>query len=334
MILRRSLNLVAVAALVSVGVAVVVLNQASAHSPSISTSCEAGSAHGETGLRSYHGENTVQIWVDGVNVVDSSFNRTYHSTSDLGDPNVKHTYRVRVVAADDEDFKDGWSVDTTRESEPCEPESTSTTHAPVKVIICEETGNREHPHRQITVDDDAIVNTDGHDGHKDDIIPPFAGYSGKNWDSSHRETYDNDCEEGHGGSTSTSGPETTDPESTDPESTDPEDSVPASTTSTTLAPTTTTTPAVVTTTSVQDGGAPVTTIAATTTTEAATTTTIRASEAATTTVAATTTTVKSGLPTSGGAPAPMALLAAFGVLLGFIMTMFARRRQQPSAAAE
>lgn len=329
MVLRRSLNLVAVAALVSVGVAVVVLNEASAHSPSISTSCDSGTSHGETGLRSYHGENTVQIWVDGVNVVDSSFKRSYHSTSDLGDPNVKHTYRVRVVAADDEDFKDGWSVDTTRESEPCEPESTSSTHAPIKVIICHETGSADHPYRQITVDDDSIVHSEGHDGHTDDIIPPFSGYSGKNWDASHRETYNNDCEEGHGGSTSTSGPETTDPESTDPE-----ESVPASTTSTTSAPTTTTTVPVVTTTSVRDGGAPVTTIAATTTTEAATTTTIRASEAVTTTVAVTTTTVKSGLPTSGGEPAPLAFLAALGVLFGFIMTMFARRRQQPSPATE
>jgi hypothetical protein len=332
MILRRSLNLAAVAALVSVGVAVVVLGSASAHSPYVATSCDAGAAQGETSLKDYHGENHVQIWVDGVSVVDATFNRSYHNLSDLGDPSVAHTYRVRVVAQDDEDFKDGWSVDDTKESHDCEPESTSSTHPHDQVKICEETTKGDNPPMAISVDQNSVLTMNGHDGHADDIIPPFPGYPGKNWDQKHREAYDNDCHDVDHGTTTTSSPE-----SSVPDSSEPEDSVPYTTAPTTTVPVTTvpatTVPAATTTT--QDSGTPVTTAPASTTTEAATTTTIRQSGGPTTSAPPTTTTTpKSGLPTSGGTPGPTMVLGALGLLIGLGMTLFARRRRQASAVAE
>ncbi len=332
MVLRRSLNLVAVAALVSVGVAVVVLGQASAHSPYIVTSCETGEAQGETSLKAYHGTNEVQIWVDGVSVVDTTFEHDYHNLSALGDPNVKHTYRVRVVAQDDEDFKDGWSVDRTKESDHCEPESTSSTHPPVKIVICEETSNPAHPHRPMTVDEDSIEMTDGHDGHSHDIIPPFTGYPGKNWDSSDREIYDNDCKDMDHESTTTSGPEvsappTSGPKNSVPYTSVPYTSVPASSTTSTSVPGSTS-PTVV-----QDSGTPVTTVPPSTTTSPATTTTVRASEAPTTTTAVTTT-IPGDLPTSGGSPGPTLVLGAFGVLLGLGLILLARIRRLVAVVPE
>ena len=52
MILRRSLNLLGVATLVSIGVAVAIQSDASAHTPYIVTSCKSGDSMGETGLKS------------------------------------------------------------------------------------------------------------------------------------------------------------------------------------------------------------------------------------------------------------------------------------------
>ena len=342
---RRSLNLVAVAALVSVGVAAVVLDQASAHSPSMSTSCGAGEVHGEIGLKGYHGENKVQVWVDGAKVIDGKFKNSYHSRSDLGDPKVKHTYRVRVEAKDDEDFKDGWSVDITKESRECTPDPTTSSSAPIRVEICEGSSGSSHSYRSMNVSSDVVMSTSGHDAHKYDIIPPFEGYPGKNWDKEHREVYSHDCEETEYTSPSTSGPENTYPENTYPENTDPEDSYPEYTTPTTAVPTTV---APTTTVVVEES---TTTLAATTTTVDGTTTTTVEQTTTTSTVAvgpptsleSTTTLVavapptvpgNPALPTSGGSPASTVLTGAFGLLLGLVLTLATRRRTLIAPVAE
>ncbi len=336
--IRSSLNLVAVAALVSVGVAAVVLDQASAHSPSMSTSCGAGEVHGEIGLKGYHGENKVQVWVDGTKVIDGKFKNSYHSRSNLGDPKVKHTYRVRVEAKDDEDFKDGWSVDITKESRECAPEPTTSSSAPIRVDICEGSSGSSHSHRSMNVSSDVIMSTSGHDAHNNDIIPPFEGYPGKNWDKEHREVYSNDCEETENTSPSTSGPENSYPENTDPEDSYPEDSEVEYTTPTTAVPTTV---APTTTTVVVEEST--TTIAGTTTTVEATTTTSTVAVAPPTSGESTTTLVaiapptvpgNPALPTSGGSPASTVLTAAFGLLLGLVLTLATRRRTLIAPVAE
>lgn len=336
--IRSSLNLVAVAALVSVGVAAVVLDQASAHSPSMSTSCGAGEVHGEIGLKGYHGENKVQVWVDGAKVIDGKFKNSYHSRSNLGDPKVKHTYRVRVEAKDDEDFKDGWSVDITKESRECAPEPTTSSSAPIRVDICEGSSGSSHSHRSMNVSSDVIMSTSGHDAHNNDIIPPFEGYPGKNWDKEHREVYSNDCEETENTSPSTSGPENSYPENTDPEDSYPEDSEVEYTTPTTAVPTTV---APTTTTVVVEEST--TTIAGTTTTVEATTTTSTVAVAPPTSGESTTTLVaiapptvpgNPALPTSGGSPASTVLTAAFGLLLGLVLTLATRRRTLIAPVAE
>ncbi len=339
---RRRLNLVAVAALVSVGVAVVVLEQASAHAPSMSVTCGSGEVHGEIGLKGYHGDNKVQVWVDGTKVVDGKFKDNYHSLSNLGDPKVKHTYRVRVEAKDDENFKDGWSVDITKESRECAPDPTTSSSAPIRVDICE--GSSSSSHHSMNVSGDLIMSSSGHDSHKNDIIPPFEGYPGKNWDKDHREVYSHGCQDPVVTTPATSAPENTDPESSAPESTDPEDSEVPYTTPTTAPPTTV---APTTTVAVE---VPTTTIAVTTTTVEVTTTTGATTttvESAVPTTAAPTTaptvaqipptvpgTPESGLPLSGGSPASTVLIAAFGVLLGLVLTLATRRRTLVSPVAE
>ena len=335
--IRSSLNLVAVAALVSVGVAAVVLDQASAHSPSMSTSCGAGEVHGEIGLKGYHGENKVQVWVDGAKVIDGKFKNSYHSSSNLGDPKVKHTYRVRVEAKDDEDFKDGWSVDITKESRECTPEPTTSSSGPIRVDICEGSSGSSHSHHSMNVSSDVIMSTAGHDAHNNDIIPPFEGYPGKNWDKEHREVYSNDCEETETSAPSTSGPENSYPEITDPEDSYPEDSEVEYTTPTTAVPTTV---APTTTVVVEES---TTTLAGTTTTVEETTTTSTVAVAPPTSGESTTTLVaiapptvpgNPALPTSGGSPASTVLTAAFGLLLGLVLTLATRRRTLIAPVAE
>jgi hypothetical protein len=335
--IRSSLNLVAVAALVSVGVAAVVLDQASAHSPSMSTSCGVGEVHGEIGLKGYHGENKVQVWVDGAKVIDGKFKNSYHSLSNLGDPKVKHTYRVRVEAKDDEDFKDGWSVDITKESRECAPDPTTSSSAPIRVDICEGSSSSSHSHHSMNVSSDVIMSTSGHDAHNNDIIPPFEGYPGKNWDKEHREVYSNDCEETENSAPSTSGPENSYPEITDPEDSYPEDSEVEYTTPTTAVPTTV---APTTTVVVEES---TTTLAGTTTTVEETTTTSTVAVAPPTSGESTTTLVaiapptvpgNPALPTSGGSPASTVLTAAFGLLLGLVLTLATRRRTLVAPAAE
>lgn len=60
------------------------------------------------------------------------------------------------------------------------------------VTLCHATGSASNPYVQITVDDDAVLKQ-GHDGHDGDIIPPFTGYAGKNWDASGQAIWNNGC---------------------------------------------------------------------------------------------------------------------------------------------
>ena len=71
-----------------------------------------------------------------------------------------------------------------------------------KVTICHATGSSSNPYSKLSVDPSSL-DGDGNDssdhnrpGHQngEDIIPPgFWDLDGRNWDSAHREIYDNDC---------------------------------------------------------------------------------------------------------------------------------------------
>lgn len=184
------------------------------------------------------------------------------------------------------------------------------------------------------------MSTSGHDAHKYDIIPPFEGYPGKNWDKEHREVYSNDCEEIEYTSTSTSGPANTYPENTDPEDSYPEYTTPTTAVPTTVAPTTTvvveesTTTLAGTTTTVE--GTTTTTIEETTTTSTVAVGPPTSVESTTTLVAVAPPTVPGNpaLPTSGGSPASTVLTGAFGLLLGLVLTLATRRRTLIASVAE
>ncbi len=70
------------------------------------------------------------------------------------------------------------------------------------MTICHATSSEQNPYVQISVDDDSIVNENGHDSHPDDIIPPFdyveggeaKHYPGKNWDASGIGIWENGCD--------------------------------------------------------------------------------------------------------------------------------------------
>jgi Predicted solute binding protein len=61
------------------------------------------------------------------------------------------------------------------------------------VRLCHATSSETNPYVTITVDPASVV-FEGHDGHDDDIIPPFEGYPGKNYMGDNILIYLNDCE--------------------------------------------------------------------------------------------------------------------------------------------
>ncbi|MGI9188113.1 MAG: prealbumin-like fold domain-containing protein [Gaiellales bacterium] len=68
-------------------------------------------------------------------------------------------------------------------------------HGSTRTTICHATGAGTWV--SITIDDDAIVRQ-GHDGHANDVIPPFSHdddqrYAGKNWDADGQAIWRNDC---------------------------------------------------------------------------------------------------------------------------------------------
>ena len=74
-----------------------------------------------------------------------------------------------------------------------------------KITICHATASAHNPYVEISVADDSITHGHGHDGHDDDIIPPFdygspeQHYPGKNWDATHQAILNNHCEAPTGG---------------------------------------------------------------------------------------------------------------------------------------
>jgi LPXTG-motif cell wall-anchored protein len=69
-------------------------------------------------------------------------------------------------------------------------------HSNEKVTICHATSSETNPYTQITVDQSSIINLDpnGHGTHERDIIPPFNGFTGQNWDAAGQAVWNNDCE--------------------------------------------------------------------------------------------------------------------------------------------
>ena len=62
---------------------------------------------------------------------------------------------------------------------------------PSQVTICHATGSSSNPYTQITVNENAI--SGGHGSHSGDIIPPFTGYAGQNWDANGQSIWNNGC---------------------------------------------------------------------------------------------------------------------------------------------
>jgi hypothetical protein len=67
---------------------------------------------------------------------------------------------------------------------------------PEKVVICHATASDTNPYVQEEVSSESILNIDGHGANginAGDIIPPFEGYDGQNWDTTGQAIWNNDC---------------------------------------------------------------------------------------------------------------------------------------------
>lgn len=68
------------------------------------------------------------------------------------------------------------------------------TNSQLKVTICHATSSSTNPYTMNSVDTNSITRKNGHDSHSGDIIPPFEGYSGKNWSGDGPTIWGNGCE--------------------------------------------------------------------------------------------------------------------------------------------
>jgi hypothetical protein len=67
---------------------------------------------------------------------------------------------------------------------------------PEKVVICHATASDTNPYVSEEVSSESILNIDGHGANginAGDIIPPFEGYDGQNWDATGQSIWNNDC---------------------------------------------------------------------------------------------------------------------------------------------
>lgn len=93
---------------------------ATAHTPSISATCEKLTVN----LTNYQGSgapNTVRVVIDGATRTETSFGSSYAQVFTLGDPATSHTWSVAVTASDDPDGSRGWTISRTGTTTPCAP---------------------------------------------------------------------------------------------------------------------------------------------------------------------------------------------------------------------
>lgn len=64
-----------------------------------------------------------------------------------------------------------------------------------RITVCHATGSATNPYVQITVSEAGVLDGHAKGSHQDDrdIIPPFAGFPGQNWDANGAAIYRNGC---------------------------------------------------------------------------------------------------------------------------------------------
>jgi LPXTG-motif cell wall-anchored protein len=206
------------------------------------------------------------------------------------------------------------------------------------VTLCHATHSTSNPYVTITVDPASIV-FEGHDGHDGDIIPPFAGYAGKNWTSANISIYENDCDIPETTTTTICSPTTTSTTSTTVPETTTTTQVPETTTTTIVViPTTTTTVPVTTTSTLPPSTTTTSTVPSTTTTvpHATTTTVLPAVTTTTTTTQVPTVTTSPPVPpvlppelakTGNDLIIPAVLIGGLLSLTGLVLLWTARKRK-------
>lgn len=82
------------------------VSAANAHTPRINADCYALTVD----LTQYNGTNSVYVKINDEVKTDQTFGNSFSQTYTFDDPTVINTYTVIVVAHDDKDFRNGWSV--------------------------------------------------------------------------------------------------------------------------------------------------------------------------------------------------------------------------------
>jgi hypothetical protein len=110
---------------VMAGIVLVIAPRAQAHVKAVSHDCGGWSVD----LTYYNGSNTLEIKIDGTEVVDTTFGSGAHE-SGTWDKTADHTIWVKVTAHDDPNFQMGWSFVYEGSEKACEEvESTSSSIA-------------------------------------------------------------------------------------------------------------------------------------------------------------------------------------------------------------
>ncbi len=189
--LKKILAAVGTVALSLGMVSVATLPAAAAAAPdtSVSADCSAVSVD----LKHFDDDTVIQVWVDGNQVEDTTFDGNFKTDYDFAAGPDSHTYRVVVDTVDDADESDTGTVTvdgcgTTEQQETTE-EPTGEQHVDVTLCHWTQAGKWNNPQ---VIDDDAAFNS-GHldpsksDDHSFDIIKPFyytdgTYFPGKNWE--------------------------------------------------------------------------------------------------------------------------------------------------------
>lgn len=181
------------ALVLSLGMIALVAGPASAHTPDLTPTCTALDVELTNYATSSQHSNTVEVWIDGTQVTNTTFQGSFsHNYPFTSGPDT-HTYRVKVVAWDDSKYN--FDTGTTTISN-CAPDDTSK-----KITLCHATGSNSNPYSVTTDSVNAIINHSGHGAHPNDIIPPFTytlhgvpgSYAGQNWTTVNQLYYNNGC---------------------------------------------------------------------------------------------------------------------------------------------
>ncbi|MBA2954706.1 hypothetical protein GON03_10255 [Nocardioides sp. MAH-18] len=93
---------------------------ASAHTPSISVTCDKLTVS-LTNYQDSASPNSVRVVTDGAVRAETPFGSSYAQVFTLGDPTTPHTWSVTVTASDDPDGSNGWTISRSGTTTPCAP---------------------------------------------------------------------------------------------------------------------------------------------------------------------------------------------------------------------